>query len=305
MRNICLVAVLLALPLSASAQGRSGHARGGGAATTTQTTQQPGSIGLGLPAIGLPPATQQRPSSWNGQRQNPWWEHQAPPAWEQQQRTPTFDIRQIPGWTQGNVAKALLEQQHTKQQVEQQIRNGQVRPGHRARYYQPSVVYVLPTYGYAGLPVATTYENTSPPPPAYLAPTPVEPEPRVPLGALRLEVEPRENLQIFVDGVFIGTPADLGDDLEMVPGLRRIELRARGYKTQTFDVAILEDKLITYRGSMDRDPAAPQQTAAPIVRSASSRTIYVIPGCYMGNVSPTEMSLPAGCDINKLTTISP
>ena len=33
--------------------------------------------------------------------------------------------------------------------------------------------------------------------------------------------------------------------------------------------------------------------------------MYVIPGCYMGNVSPKNVALPAGCDISKLTTISP
>jgi hypothetical protein len=31
----------------------------------------------------------------------------------------------------------------------------------------------------------------------------------------------------------------------------------------------------------------------------------VIPGCYMGNVSPKDIKLRSGCDIGKLTTISP
>lgn len=256
-----------------------------------------------LPSIGLPPATKPSGSApWNGQRQNPWWEHQGPPAWETGQHTPIFDIRQIPGWQQGNVAKAMFEKQQAQQQREEQIRRGQVKPRQRSHNYQPSVVYVLPTYGYSGLPVTTTYETT-PAQPAIPPEPPPAPEPRVPLGALRLEVEPRESLQIFVDGVFVGTPADLGTDLEMTPGPHRIELRARGHKTQVFDVAIIEDKLITYRGSLDRDPAA--APAAPVVKPATGRTMYVIPGCYMGNVSPKEMSLPKGCDISKLTTVSP
>ena len=33
--------------------------------------------------------------------------------------------------------------------------------------------------------------------------------------------------------------------------------------------------------------------------------MYLIPGCYMGNVSPTAAMLRPGCDISKLTTISP
>ena len=310
-----LLAVLVLLPLSASAQRRAGHAQQGGASSGTQTSQQQGavgSIGLPLPAIGLPPAApKQLPSSsWNGQRQNAWWEHQPPPAWERQQRStgtpPPFDLRQIPGWTQGNVAKAMLDQQRTRQQIQEQIRHGQVNPRQRSHYYQPGVVYVLPTYGYAGIPVATTYETTTTQPAMPVAPPPMaEPEPRVPLGALRLEVEPRESLQIFMDGVFVGTPADLGDELEMVPGPHHIELRARGYKTQTFDVGILEGKLITYRGALERDPAAAAPPPVAVARPTGSKTMYVIPGCYMGNVSPKEVALPAGCDISKLTTISP
>jgi hypothetical protein len=310
-RNICLVAVLVALPLAASAQERPRHGRDGGAPPPAQTPQQPGSIGsigLPLPSIGLPPATKPSGSApWNGQRQNAWWEKQGPPTWERQRpANGIYDIRQIPGWTQGNVAKAMIDQQRAQQQLEEQIRRGQVKPRQRGHNYQPSVVYVLPTYGYSGLPVTTTYETTpaqpAMPPPPEPPPAPA-PEQRVPLGALRLEVEPRESLQIFVDGVFVGTPADVGDELEMVPGPHHIELRARGHKTQTFDVGIVEDKLITYRGALDRDPAA--APVAPVVRPATGRTMYVIPGCYMGNVSPKEMSLPKGCDISKLTTISP
>lgn len=43
---------------------------------------------------------------------------------------------------------------------------------------------------------------------------------------------------------------------------------------------------------------------APYVPSGD-RTVYVIPGCYVGNVSPVNMKLPANCDITKLTTYVP
>ena len=33
--------------------------------------------------------------------------------------------------------------------------------------------------------------------------------------------------------------------------------------------------------------------------------MYLIPGCYMGNVQPTAAMLRPGCDISKLTTITP
>ena len=33
--------------------------------------------------------------------------------------------------------------------------------------------------------------------------------------------------------------------------------------------------------------------------------MYLIPGCYMGNVEPTAAIASPGCDIGKLTTMKP
>jgi hypothetical protein len=49
---------------------------------------------------------------------------------------------------------------------------------------------------------------------------------------------------------------------------------------------------------------APPAPAPPPVPSGN-RTMYLSPGCYMGNVSPQDLKLPAGCDLSKLTTITP
>jgi hypothetical protein len=131
------------------------------------------------------------------------------------------------------------------------------------------------------------------------------------MGALRLEVEPRESLQIFIDGVYVGRPVDLGDQIEVGAGTRRIELRAPGYRTLTFTAEIADGRSITYRGTLERfpdSPAAPVKPAATAPAApaapAGSRVMYVIPGCYLGNVSPKTVALPDGCDISKLTTIS-
>ena len=35
------------------------------------------------------------------------------------------------------------------------------------------------------------------------------------------------------------------------------------------------------------------------------RTLYVIPGCYVGNVPPQQVRLPANCDLSKVTTYVP
>jgi hypothetical protein len=51
-------------------------------------------------------------------------------------------------------------------------------------------------------------------------------------------------------------------------------------------------------------PLPPQEPEPPFVPSGS-RVLYVIPGCYVGNVSPMNLKLPATCDLSKLTTFTP
>ena len=103
-------------------------------------------------------------------------------------------------------------------------------------------------YGYG-------YEMTAAVGPAFgsQTETPPPPEPPSDTGFLRLEVEPAALLQIYVDGVFVGTPADLGDELELRSGAHRIEIRAPGYESLTFDVRIEVDRGITYRGELNAD----------------------------------------------------
>lgn len=178
----------------------------------------------------------------------------------------------------------------------------------RPRNYQPSVVYVLPAYRYfsESFPTTTQFFATPPPPTAPVAVSSPEPPP-APMGALRLEVEPKESLQVFVDGAFVGTPADLGDEFELAPGTRRIELRARGYRALAFSAEIVDGRSITYRGSLESSERVPAPPAAPALPAspAGSKTIYMIPGCYLGNVSPKHVTLRPGCDLSTLTTIKP
>ena len=222
---------------------------------------------------------------------------------------PAWELNRIPGWETGNVARAMLDQQRIERQRAQQQRHNQLPLNdnyRRPRYYQPSVIYVLPAYPYfpESLPTSTQFHVTPPPPTA--PPVAAEPPPP-PMGALRLEVEPKESVQIFVDGVYLGTPADLGDELELAPGTRRIELRARGYRALAFSAEIVDGRSITYRGSLDRDETAATSAPAPrpVAAPAGRNIMYVIPGCYLGNVSPATVALPANCDLGKLTTISP
>jgi len=51
-------------------------------------------------------------------------------------------------------------------------------------------------------------------------------------------------------------------------------------------------------------PPPPKEPEPPFVPSGD-RTLYMIPGCYVGNVPPKEVKLPPNCDLTKLTTFTP
>ena len=308
MRYLCLLAALLLLPVTADAQQQERRGNGGrrsdrggdnrgsdqrnsandrGAREQRQTNTNTS----GLSPLGVPPQ-QQRATPWWEQQQTPWWERQGPPAWEQQKN----------GWQIAH-PNAVPNDQRNRPPHASNL------PAGRRYKYGSNYLYVVPTYGYYPYALPTYTETTVTPPPAEVvverpAPPPPAPEPPPPpIGVLRLEVEPRDLIQIYVDGVYVGTPADIGTDLGLSPGVRHIELRARGYLTHAFDADIVLDRTITYRAQLERDPNAP---APPVItRPPGSRTMYVIPGCYMGNVAPTQANLRPGCDMGKLTTIEP
>lgn len=50
---------------------------------------------------------------------------------------------------------------------------------------------------------------------------------------------------------------------------------------------------------------APAGPAPPPYVPGGDRTLYVIPGCYIGNVPPHDIKLPAACDARKVTTFKP
>lgn len=226
-----------------------------------------GAIGLPLPPVSLPPPSANLPPSKWDRVQTPSWVTPQVPWWERQPP---------PAW------ERPVKPTHPV-----------APPNHRPR--PPSYVYG-PVYPW-------TY-TSSPPYPA-APPPPAEPPPPEPeVGVLRLDVEPAELLQIFVDGAFIGTPGDLGREIAMRPGARRIEIRAAGHETLVFNARIEAGRTITYRGELTsivvKAPAPP-----PVFVPAGSQTLYVIPGCYLGNVPPDPNRLPARCDIGRMKTVTP
>lgn len=117
-------------------------------------------------------------------------------------------------------------------------------------------------------------------------------------GLLRLDVTPSTGLQYYVDDTFFGTSQDLGLEFELNAGARHVEIRAAGYKPLAFDTRIDVGAVVTYRGALE--PLTDGQARS--AQATGNKTIYVIPGCYMGNAPPKAANLRKGCDIKRVTT---
>jgi hypothetical protein len=73
-------------------------------------------------------------------------------------------------------------------------------------------------------------------------------------GELRLKIKPRD-AQVFVDGYYSGIVDDFDgvfQRLHLPSGPHRIEVRAPGYETLTFDVQIRFDQTTKYEGELRR-----------------------------------------------------
>jgi hypothetical protein len=117
-------------------------------------------------------------------------------------------------------------------------------------------------------------------------------------GSLVLEVQPATS-QVFVDGFYAGEVDDFsgrrgGAFLE--PGAHAVDIVAPGYEPVAFDVKIVPNESVVYRRQLQA-AHAPAPAAAPI--SKTPTMIYMIPGCYVGNVPPKEAGLPATCDLSR------
>jgi hypothetical protein len=122
-----------------------------------------------------------------------------------------------------------------------------------------------------------------------------------PVGRLYLRVIPG-TAQVFVDGLYVGVADDFsGSGLSLDAGPRRVELRADGYDTVTFDVRIVPGETVSYRRELARMEARPE---APRV-AAIPKTFYVIPRCYAGDTPPQAEDLPRGCRVANVRTIPP
>jgi hypothetical protein len=121
-------------------------------------------------------------------------------------------------------------------------------------------------------------------------------------GSLVLQTVPNR-AQVFVDGHYVGFTEELGlggRAINLDAGAHHIELRAPGYETLTFSVAIEPNGIVRYQGEMQRIATKPAAATAP-AQPAAVKSFYVIPNCYAGDKPPTG-TLPKGCSLKNLQT---
>jgi hypothetical protein len=73
-------------------------------------------------------------------------------------------------------------------------------------------------------------------------------------GSLRLKIKPRD-AQVFVDGYYVGIVDDFDgifQRMHLPSGPHRVEVRAPGYETLTFDVQIRFDETTKFEGQLQR-----------------------------------------------------
>jgi hypothetical protein len=119
-------------------------------------------------------------------------------------------------------------------------------------------------------------------------------------GYLRIDLEP-ETARVYVDGLYVGTVGDFGrSGRALDAGPHRVEIRADGFEPLTFDVRIRANDMVSYRGTLSKIEQRTELRPA-----AATKTFYVIPRCYAGDVRPRADQLPPGCELARLREVPP
>ena len=119
------------------------------------------------------------------------------------------------------------------------------------------------------------------------------------VGTLRIQLESGNDPQIYVDGYYVGLYSDaIGGQLTVDAGAHTVELHEDGYEPLRTDIQVAQDATVTYRAYLkwSEPPAALIESPVPSAPPPAPTTIYVIPGCYVGNVPPRDAMLPGACD---------
>jgi hypothetical protein len=75
-------------------------------------------------------------------------------------------------------------------------------------------------------------------------------------GGLKLKIKPN-NATVYIDGYYVGVVDDYDgvfQKLSIEPGEHRVEVRAPGYETLTFEIRIEPGHTTTYRGELQKLP---------------------------------------------------
>ena len=171
--------------------------------------------------------------------------------------------------------------------------------GHKRRGPGAAVVYVAPYFWSNDVPGAPT--------PGTIVPDEAPAPQPAPTGGLRLDLQPASGLQVFVDDAYVGTSDEVGGELALEAGTHRIEISGPGYAPLIFNARIVAQRTITYRQALTPLEPAPLPDAPrpPEPPKGERQTFYLIPGCYLGNVPPEQVRLPAGCDARRVITHQP
>ena len=74
-------------------------------------------------------------------------------------------------------------------------------------------------------------------------------------GGISFEITP-DNAEVFVDGTYMGTAGEFGansEPLGLNTGRHRVEIRASGYRTMTFEADVKRGQVIPYQGTLQRN----------------------------------------------------
>ena len=69
---------------------------------------------------------------------------------------------------------------------------------------------------------------------------------------MSFEITP-STAEVYIGGKYVGRVSDLGpttQPIALTPGKHRVEIRAAGYQTLTFDADVVAGQVVPYRGTM-------------------------------------------------------
>jgi hypothetical protein len=125
---------------------------------------------------------------------------------------------------------------------------------------EPYAYEAAPSYDYPAQPYGSSSQSSGYPPSNY----PSEQPPAVDMqrggdqsaaGGISFEISPN-TAAVFVDGAYMGTAGEFGasaEPLGLNTGRHRVEIRASGYRTMTFEADVKPGQVIPYQGTLQRN----------------------------------------------------